>query len=435
ATEAEQERRRRNEEKEVEFQQKEEEKKKMREAEKAQAAKHREGLKAAKPRMTRQELMKMGKQFAEKQGSGNHEWQEAQFIAVVEEPPRNTPSAPSTSTPLASPKGARTNRSMSSQGSDRVKAAPARNRSITTEEKRRIIISNKIKNKGDVAVEIYCPVTEAEAAEVARLQDEDALAEASECPEMIETETGAMETYSEDDFEDDEGVDQDEVLSDEVGTYVEGGEDEERGLRGDMEVLTQLQTLLDGDDPEATGNLLSTIPPHEVSAQPPPPRLDSAIAIFSKAHVRAGTAVDLMSTLGPCSVQVGTAVDLMSILGPCSVQVGTAVDLMSTLGPIGEKPMTPLPPISLGSSNASVQRDEESESLGAKIEELRQLCEEKLGEDTLLRIYRYLRDHSNAAHDSSGDEQQDWLNRELGPEKIQYAQHVFRLIMYEDQYF
>jgi len=91
------------------------------------------------------------------------------------------------------------------------------------------------------------------------------------------------------------------------------------------------------------------------------------------------------------------------------------------------------------STATEVVEEEESEGteLGAsgQIEALREFLEEKLGEDLLIKIYRYLRDRCSDTGVAEGmdKEIQDWLNKEMGPEKVQYARYVFRLIMHEDQ--
>ena len=71
----------------------------------------------------------------------------------------------------------------------------------------------------------------------------------------------------------------------------------------------------------------------------------------------------------------------------------------------------------------------------AKIEELRDLCEQQLGDELFIKVYKHLREHMNMEkEDCSADERlQQWLDKELGPARLNHFQiHIFRLIMYED---
>eukprot|EP00959_Pyramimonas_sp_CCMP1952_P007922 166044-Pyramimonas_sp.AAC.1 len=71
----------------------------------------------------------------------------------------------------------------------------------------------------------------------------------------------------------------------------------------------------------------------------------------------------------------------------------------------------------------------------AKIEELRDLCEQALGDELFIKVYKHLREHMNMdKEDCSADERlQKWLDKELGAARLNHYQiHIFRLIMYED---
>jgi hypothetical protein len=79
-----------------------------------------------------------------------------------------------------------------------------------------------------------------------------------------------------------------------------------------------------------------------------------------------------------------------------------------------------------------------------KLESLRQTLEAELGDDLLLRVYRYLRasmETQSAGEMAVGGEEgadermQGWLSQQLGNERVHLAQAVFRLILYEDDLF
>ena len=79
-----------------------------------------------------------------------------------------------------------------------------------------------------------------------------------------------------------------------------------------------------------------------------------------------------------------------------------------------------------------------------KLESLRQTLEAELGDDLLLRVYRYLRasmETQSAGEPAAGVEEgadecmQGWLSQQLGNERVHLAQAVLRLILYEDHLF
>eukprot|EP00899_Mesostigma_viride_P005537 jgi/Mesvir1/14985/Mv14647-RA.2 len=74
-------------------------------------------------------------------------------------------------------------------------------------------------------------------------------------------------------------------------------------------------------------------------------------------------------------------------------------------------------------------------SAANKIEMLRHLCEEKLGEEVFFTMYRYLRDVQDAEDEGGADEgiaTQAELEKIVGVENLHYAQLVHKLIVFED---
>lgn len=117
----------------------------------------------------------------------------------------------------------------------------------------------------------------------------------------------------------------------------------------------------------------------------------------------------------------------------------------------GERPRGDVSDIDIDDDNDDVELGgEEERQLGEsgrptaeKLESLRQTLEAELGDDLLLRVYRYLRasmETQSAGETAAGGEEADertqgWLSQQLGAERVHLAQGVFRLILYEDDLF
>lgn len=98
----------------------------------------------------------------------------------------------------------------------------------------------------------------------------------------------------------------------------------------------------------------------------------------------------------------------------------------------------------LGLGGEGQRLGESGRPTAEKIESLRQTLEAELGDDRLLRVYRYLRasmETQSAGETTAGGEEgadermQGWLSQQLGAERVHLAQGVFRLILYEDDLF